>query len=125
MSRVRLPDGRAGILHGLLWQGMKCLEVWVMLDDYVEAKALPDQCETIKRDPAETIVYDETGTKFKLLPIELKNLERLRKDVWRGARRSPKRIDIREEPERAPAQLEMFEVEDLFRGKLEERLHER
>ncbi len=75
-DRVRLPDGREGILHGQMWRGADPAEAMVLTDDYVEVTCLQSQLASARRH-GRTVRYTDGTNVAWVYRVEVDNLRRL------------------------------------------------
>jgi len=130
-TRLRLPDGREGLLLCSVCRGPGDPEqMGILTDDYVRVICRPDQVKMIKRY-GETVPLSNNpgGDKTKVYPVERDNINLLREAVWhehyqkfgeasygryqdswkRGdVKLLPKKEDIRESREAFTQQFSLF-----------------
>lgn len=80
-ERVRLVDGRPGLVIGIMHSPSKEEEYHILTDDYCRVDCRPDQLTVIKRT-GEVFDFDKHNPGPKLLAIEIENIMKLRKGIW-------------------------------------------
>ena len=83
--RVRLPDGREGILLGQVFRSslQDPEEMYVLTDDYVRITCRHNQVKVIRRH-GDTVPLEAGpgGDKTKVYEVERDNIKRLREAIW-------------------------------------------
>ena len=83
--RVRLPDGREGLLLGQVFQGPSDIpkKMDVLTDGYVRVVCRHNQVKVIRRQGDTAPLEDGPGgDKTKVYPMEKSNIHRLREAIW-------------------------------------------
>jgi len=130
-TRLRLPDGREGLLLGsVCWGPGDPEQMDVLTDDYVKVICLPDQVKMIRRY-GETVPLSKNpgGDRTKVYLVERDNINCLREAIWHDhyqrfgetsygryqdswkhgdVKLLPKKEDIRESREAFAQQLRLF-----------------
>ena len=131
-TRMRLTDGREGLLLGSIFRGPGDPEqLDILTDDYVKVICRHDQVKVIRRHGETSPLSPEPGgDKTKVYPVERDNIHRLREAVWHDhyqrcgvwedgpysdtwnsgdIKPLPEQDDIREKPEAFAQQLKLID----------------